>query len=66
MPNTRQIANTVLLGLTILALLSSFALYLSTPFVEWSWATNTCVKVDPATAGTCVALPDRYELVWVQ
>ena len=43
-----------------------FSVMLSIPVVEWSLTRDTCVQVDPATAGTCKDLPDRYHRVWVR
>ena len=39
---------------------------LTVPVVEWSWTTGTCVSVEPASAGSCDNLPERYERAWVR
>lgn len=43
-----------------------FLVYLRTPEVYLSHSTKECVKVVPTEAGTCDALPPRYEVVWVR
>ena len=37
-----------------------------TPQVLRSWESRECVQVRPPDAGTCAALPERYEVVWVR
>ena len=39
---------------------------LSVPVVEWSWTRQECVSVEPARAGDCENLPERYDRVWVR
>ena len=39
---------------------------LTAPVVYVRWTTMECVKVIPPEAGTCDALPKRYERVWVK
>ena len=36
------------------------------PLVHRSSSTGECVKVEPADAGSCLELPQRYEVVWVR
>lgn len=55
----RTFAGLVFAG-TILVLL-----YQPTPQVWKLWPAGTCVKVIPANAGTCGALPAKYSTVWV-
>lgn len=45
-----------------------FADYLDLPEVHISYLTRECVRVVNAdgSAGSCEALPDRYERVWVE
>ncbi len=37
-----------------------------TPLVYRSWSTKECVRVEPASAGDCDNLPDRYRTIWVK
>ncbi len=36
------------------------------PLVYRSWSTRECVRVEPASAGDCDNLPDRYRTIWVK
>lgn len=35
-----------------------------TPVVTRDWVTGQCLAVEPAEAGNCDNLPDRYEVHW--
>ena len=49
------------------AAIAAAALYALTPppTVHLTWPDAKCVRVVPADAGTCDALPRRYEVTWV-
>ncbi len=35
------------------------------PVVSLTWPARACVRVEPASAGSCADLPTRYEIQWV-
>ena len=41
-------------------------LWLNIPEVQYSYATKQCVQVQPATAGSCTNLPQKYTTTWVK
>ena len=51
---------------SIFLLTGLFAGRIFPPSVYKSWSTKECVKVEPASAGSCEDLPYRFEIVWVR
>ena len=60
----------LLIGIAVAAsiflLTGLFAGRIFPPSVYRSWSTKECVKVEPASAGSCEDLPYRFEIVWVR
>ena len=56
-------ARSVLIVVTMVAVLA--LLFLSVPVVSLTWPARACVRVEPASAGSCADLPTRYEIQWV-
>lgn len=50
--------------LSITVLLVSAYFNMSLPVVTYSFHTNKCVSVEPATAGSCQSLPNKYHHEW--
>lgn len=65
---TRWVAPLAFAVLLLGGLAWAFADYLDRPDVHISYLTRECVRVVNAdgTPGSCEALPDRYERVWVE
>ena len=71
MDTTMKFLNEVarfLLFMAVGAVLAWFVIYelAEVPLVYRSWSTRECVGVDPAEAGDCDNLPERYQTIWVK
>ena len=62
----RETLVAVLIGLVLAAIFFLFGGYIFPPSAYYSWSTQECVKVEPASAGSCEDLPYRFEIVWVR
>ena len=51
---------------SIFLLTGLFAGRIFPPSVYKSWSTKECVKVEPASSGSCADLPYRFEIVLVR
>ena len=62
----RETLVAVLIGIVLAALFFLFGGSIFPPSVYKSWSTKECVKVEPASSGSCADLPYRFEIVWVR
>ena len=59
---TKEVLLGIIAGLAFGAFLKSCV---TTPTVHKDVVTGKCVKVIPASSGTCEDLPEQYNIVWV-
>ena len=62
----REMLVAVLIGLVLAAIFFLFGGSIFPASVYKSWSTKECVKVEPASAGSCEDLPGRYETIWIR
>lgn len=66
MKDNGWIENAIII-IVLASVCAAAAIYaLRIPTVQVSNTTHKCVKVVPASAGTCDKLPAKYERVWVK
>ena len=52
-------------GLLILIAMILIVRATARPVVSLTWPARACVRVEPASAGSCAHPPTRYEIQWV-
>jgi len=63
---TDKITAAVIIIATAISLALLFYLSISVPVVHFSHSQHQCIRVIPASAGSCNNLPKRYSTTWLR